>query len=50
MAGGAAQSSFLGIGRFVLGLMEDIEVIENDAFRQFLKEKVDAMQQRLNGK
>lgn len=43
-------SSFLGIGRFVLGLMEDIEVIENDAFRQFLKEKVDAMQQRLNGK
>lgn len=32
--------SFLGVGRFVIGLMEDIEVLENDAFRQYLKERV----------
>ena len=35
--------SFLGIGRFVIGLMEDIEVLENDAFRQYLKERVKRM-------
>lgn len=31
--------SFLGLGRFCLGLMEDIEIIEGEAFRAFLKEK-----------
>lgn len=35
--------SFLGVGRFVIGLMEDIEVLENDAFRQYLKERVKRM-------
>ncbi|MBQ8467147.1 MAG: WYL domain-containing protein [Prevotella sp.] len=35
--------SFLGIGRFVIGLMEDIEVLENEAFRQYLKERVKRM-------
>ena len=35
--------SFLGVGRFVLGLKADIEVLENDAFRQYLREKVKEM-------
>lgn len=41
-------SSFLGIGRFVMGLMEDIEVIENEAFLQFLRERVQKVNQKLN--
>lgn len=40
-------SSYLGIGRFVLGLTEDIEVVENEAFRQYLKERVEKMHQQL---
>lgn len=32
--------SYLGIGRFVLGLFEDIEILESDAFRAYLQEKI----------
>jgi hypothetical protein len=32
--------SFQGIGRFVLGLLEDIEVVESDEFKSFLSEKL----------
>ncbi len=33
--------SYVGIGRFVLGLFEDIEVLENEDFKNFLKEKIE---------
>lgn len=36
--------SFLGIGRFVMGLYEDIEVLEGAEFMAFLKEKIKRMQ------
>jgi predicted DNA-binding transcriptional regulator YafY len=39
--------SFLGIGRFVLGLMDDIEVIEPKEFVQFLKERLKNSQKKL---
>lgn len=32
--------SFIGIGRFVLGLFEDIEVLGCDEFKNYLKEKI----------
>ncbi len=32
--------SFAGIGRFVLGLFEDIEVLGNDAFKEYLHTKI----------
>ncbi|MCD8297853.1 MAG: WYL domain-containing protein [Prevotella sp.] len=35
--------SYVGIGRFVLGLFEDIEVLENDEFREYLKKKIEKM-------
>ena len=37
--------SFLGIGRFILGLFEDIEVVENEALQTYLNERIDAMRQ-----
>ena len=40
-------SSFKGIGRFVLGLMEDIDVLENDDFKDYLRQKIQTMKQRL---
>ena len=39
--------SYKGIGRFVLGLMEDIEVMESDAFREYLKERLLKMSERV---
>lgn len=35
--------SFLGIGRFVLGLYDNIQVLENDAFKDYLKKKIASM-------
>lgn len=35
--------SFQGIGRFVLGLFNDIEVLENEDFKTYLKEKIEEM-------
>ena len=32
-------ASYIGIGRFVLGLAEDIEVVESEDFKLYLKEK-----------
>ena len=31
-----------GIGRFVLGLIEDIEVLGDEGFKAYLREKVDS--------
>jgi len=33
--------SYKGVGRFVLGLFEDIKVLESPQFREYLKEKID---------
>ena len=35
--------SYLGIGRFVLGLYENIEVLGSDGFREYLREKIAVM-------
>ncbi len=35
--------SFDGIGRFVMGLFEDIQIIESDDFKSFLKNKIQNM-------
>ena len=32
--------SFQGVGRFVLGLFEDVEVLESPEFKLFLQEKI----------
>lgn len=40
----ADMVSFLGIGRFVLGLMDDIEVLEDADFKAYLQRKVHEMQ------
>lgn len=39
----ADVASYLGIGRFVLGLFSDIEVLGDDAFLQYLRHQVEAM-------
>jgi len=36
-------SSFIGVGRFVLGLFHDIEVVGCDAFRTYLKQQIQKM-------
>ena len=33
--------SYIGIGRFVLGLFDDIEVVGDEGFKRYLKEKLD---------
>ena len=42
--------SYLGVGRFVLGLLEDIEVVDNEDFCVFLREKICMMAQKMNNK
>lgn len=39
--------SFIGIGRFVLGLYDDIEVVGPDDFKQYIKERIEQMYARL---
>ena len=39
--------SFLGIGRFVLGLLDDIEVLGCDAFKDYLRQYIDTAQSKL---
>jgi predicted DNA-binding transcriptional regulator YafY len=38
--------SFIGIGRFVMGLFEDIEVEECIEFKEFLKDKINKLNQK----
>lgn len=40
--------SFQGIGRFVLGLLEDIEVVDSPDFRAFLQEKLQFLTKKLS--
>lgn len=35
--------SFLGIGRFVLGLFDDIEILGSNEFRSYIKRKIEGM-------
>jgi predicted DNA-binding transcriptional regulator YafY len=35
--------SYKGVGRFVLGMFEDIQVLESDEFATFLKDKIQSM-------
>ena len=39
----ADMASYLGIGRFVLGLFRDIEVLGDDRFRAYIRQEVDEM-------
>lgn len=36
-------ASYIGIGRFILGLYDDVEVIEDDGLRMYLDEKIASM-------
>lgn len=40
--------SFLGVGRFYLGLFEDIEIIDSPEFLDFLKQKVQFLTRKTN--
>ena len=42
----ADMASYLGIGRFVLGLFRDIEVLGDDRFRAYIRQEVDEMTRR----
>jgi hypothetical protein len=33
-------SNYRGVGRFVLGLMDDVEVLESDEFKSYLRAKI----------
>lgn len=35
--------SFIGVGRFVLGLFEDIEILECEEFKTFIKDKINKL-------
>jgi len=35
--------SYIGIGRFVLGLFEDVKVLENEGFKAYLRDKIKSM-------
>ena len=37
------DSSYMGVGRFVLGLFENIEVLGGEGFREYVARKVGAM-------
>ena len=39
----ADVASYMGIGRFILGLAEDIEIVGDEGLRQYLQERVSRM-------
>lgn len=39
--------SYVGVGRFVLGLLDDIDILEGEEFRRYLADKVSAMRKKL---
>lgn len=43
----ADVANYVGIGRFILGLYDNIEIIENDGLRQYIKERIEAMGEAL---
>ena len=42
----ADVASYLGIGRFVLGLYRDITVLGDDSFKAYIQSEIDHMAQR----
>lgn len=40
-------ASYLGIGRFVLGLYDDIEILEGEGFKEYLAKKIEDMKAKL---
>lgn len=40
--------SYTGIGRFVLGLFDDVEIIADEAFRDYIRQRVLAMSKRIS--
>ena len=39
--------NYIGISRFVLGLMSDIEIVDSPEFEQYILKEVEQMQSRL---
>lgn len=39
--------SFQGIGRFVMGLFSDVEVLENEEFKEYLRKKIKEINEKL---
>lgn len=39
--------NYAGIGRFVIGLMDDIEIIKNDEFREYIRQKAEKIAYQL---
>ena len=35
--------SFVGVGRFVLGLFEDIEIVGCEEFKSYIKDKINKL-------
>ncbi len=42
--------SYLGVGRFVLGLYHDIEILDNNNFKQYIAVQIAQMNEKLNSK
>lgn len=38
--------SYAGIGRFVIGLFDDIEILKGDGLKQYVKEKIESMHEK----
>lgn len=45
----AEVASYLGIGRFVLGLFQDVEVLQDQRFKQYVACRVEQMRQMVSG-
>lgn len=43
----ADMVSYLGIGRFVLGLFHDIEILHDAKFKQYIAQCIEQMQEKM---
>ena len=39
--------NYLGVGRFVLGLMDDVEIVDSPEFNEYIKRHIDAISSKL---
>ena len=39
--------NYLGIGRFVMGLMDDIEIVDSPEFEEYIRRHIDAIMLKL---
>lgn len=44
----AEVASIIGVGRFILGLFDDIEIIESDELKSFIYTKINQMKERID--